>query len=85
MPKTMNPKFAAVAGLLACATACAAAFGQDAQYEIGGPLAGVKLPLYRTQQGEAPGYPGCIPELAAAEKMPFEERPVLAGELFWRG
>ena len=34
-------------------------------YEIGGPLAGVKLPLCKTQHGEPPGYPGCIPALAA--------------------
>ena len=33
------------------------------EYEIGGPLAGVKLPLYVGQHGEEPGYPGCIPEL----------------------
>lgn len=33
------------------------------KYEIGGPLAGLKLPLFKTQYGEAPGYPGCIPEL----------------------
>lgn len=33
------------------------------EFEIGGPLAGLKLPLFRTQHGEKPGYPGCIPEL----------------------
>lgn len=32
-------------------------------YEIGGPLQGVKLPLFTTQHGEKPGYPGVIPEL----------------------
>jgi len=32
-------------------------------YLTGGPLAGVKLPSYRTQHGEEPGHPGCIPEL----------------------
>ncbi len=30
------------------------------EYEIGGPLAGVKLPLYKTQHGEPAGYPGCL-------------------------
>jgi len=29
-------------------------------YEIGGPLAGVKLPLYKTHHGEPAGYPGCL-------------------------
>lgn len=32
-------------------------------YEVGGPLQGVSLPLFPTQHGEKPGYPGCIPEL----------------------
>ena len=31
------------------------------EYEIGGPLAGVKLPLFPTQHGERPGYPGVDP------------------------
>lgn len=30
------------------------------EYEIGGPLAGIKLPLYETQHGEPAGYPGCL-------------------------
>jgi len=29
-------------------------------FEIGGPLAGMKLPLYKTRHGEPPGYPGCL-------------------------
>lgn len=40
----------------------AASFGPAAradQYETGGALAGVTLPLYPTQHGEPPGYPGC--------------------------
>ncbi len=49
-------------GLLA---AMAAARSPEPQYEIGGPLAGLRLPLYPTQQGEPAGYPGCVPELAA--------------------
>lgn len=37
------------------------AFASNAvEYEIGGPLAGVKLPLFPTQYGEAPGYPGVL-------------------------
>jgi len=30
-------------------------------YVVGGPLAGLKLPLFRTQHGEPPGFPGCLP------------------------
>jgi hypothetical protein len=29
-------------------------------YEMGGPLAGVKLPPFPTEFGEPPGYRGCI-------------------------
>ncbi|MBM4320494.1 MAG: hypothetical protein FJ125_11165, partial [Deltaproteobacteria bacterium] len=49
----------------------AAAAGADADLEYlpGGPLAGLDLPLYQTQDGEPPGYPGCLPELAAAAKQ----------------
>ena len=42
-----------------------AAAQSTAQYLVGGPLAGIELPLYRTQHGEQPGYPGCIPALTA--------------------
>ncbi len=38
------------------------------EYLSGGPLAGIRLPLFPTQRGEPPGYPGCIPELAAKGK-----------------
>jgi len=38
------------------------------KFEIGGPLAGVRLPLFATQHGEEPGYPGCIPELIREAK-----------------
>ncbi len=37
-------------------------------YLPGGPLAGLKLPLFPGQHGEAPGYPGCIPELMGTEE-----------------
>jgi hypothetical protein len=37
------------------------------QYEIGGPLAGVKLPLFPTQHGEPPGQPGVLLELEQHE------------------
>lgn len=33
----------------------------EPSYEIGGPLAGVVLPLFPTQHGEPAGYPGCLP------------------------
>lgn len=42
---------------------CAAA--QDAEYETGGPLAGAKLPLWKTQYGEPPGHPGSLPDKMA--------------------
>jgi len=38
------------------------------KYEIGGPLAGLRLPLFKGQYGEEPGYPGCIPELMQGGK-----------------
>jgi HEAT repeat protein len=38
------------------------------QYEIGGPLAGLRLPLFKGQHGEEPGYPGCLPELIASSE-----------------
>ncbi|MBN1419355.1 MAG: hypothetical protein JXP34_11290, partial [Planctomycetes bacterium] len=36
------------------------------EYEIGGPLAGVKLPLRRTEFGEPAGFPGSLPEKTTA-------------------
>lgn len=52
-----------IASALVCVMAmpmvCHAA--EAPQYEIGGPLEGLKLPLYPTQHGEAPGYPGVLP------------------------
>ena len=38
--------------------------GKSEDYLIGGPLAGVPLPLFPTQHGEPPGHPGCIKALA---------------------
>jgi len=43
----------------------AASVAEDA-YEIGGPLAGRKLPLFPTEHGEPPGYPGCLAGKSAA-------------------
>jgi len=45
--------------------------GKPEDYLIGGPLAGVPLPLYPTQHGEPPGHPGCIKALA---EQALEER-----------
>src|SRR5450830_1560478 len=42
------------------------------EFEVGGPLEGPRLPLFPTQQGEAAGYPGCIPELMAQGKSTDE-------------
>lgn len=38
-----------------------AAAQEEQDYVTGGQLAGVELPLFPTQHGEPPGYPGCIP------------------------
>lgn len=38
------------------------------EYELGGPLAGVKLPLLPTDNGEPAGFPGCIPELSQGQQ-----------------
>ncbi|MFP4056690.1 MAG: hypothetical protein ACLF0G_07465 [Candidatus Brocadiia bacterium] len=48
-----------------------------AEYEIGGPLAGVKLPLLPTQHGEPPGYPGCIPGADEGRFEPQGQAPQL--------
>jgi len=48
-------------------------------YEIGGPLAGLKLPLSPTQHGEPAGYPGCIPELAQ-KAVQEQEAKIQAGD-----
>jgi hypothetical protein len=53
---------------MAVLLAAGAVAADPEEYLPGGPLAGVKLPLFKTQHGEAPGYPGCIPELAAKGK-----------------
>jgi len=37
--------------------------GGEDDFLVGGPLAGVPLPLFPTQHGEPPGHPGCIPAL----------------------
>jgi hypothetical protein len=44
------------------------AWGQAETYEVGGPLAGLKLPLSKGAFGEEAGYPGCVPELIAQGK-----------------
>ncbi len=46
-----------------CSGLCAVLGAANDEYEIGGPLAGVSLPLYKTEHGEEPGCPGYIPEL----------------------
>jgi len=59
----MNRAPLAAFGALVCLAVSAAAATAPGDYEIGGPLAGVKLPLFPTQNGEEPGYPGCLREL----------------------
>jgi len=53
-------------GLIVSVSLAAVARGQEGPWEIGGPLAGLRLPPIETQHGEPPGYPGCIPELINA-------------------
>ena len=45
----------------------------DDQYEVGGPLQGVRLPLYPVQHGEKPGHPGCISALQKPEGPPEKQ------------
>lgn len=40
-----------------------------AETVVGGPLAGVELPLFPSQNGSPPGHPGAIPEAAEAAKL----------------
>lgn len=69
--RALRQRFAAPLAALSLAaalfaTACRAADGsKDLVYDVGGPLEGPKLQLFPTQHGEAPGYPGCVPALAA--------------------
>ena len=46
--------------LIVVAAWAAASRGEPLEYEIGGPLAGVKLPPYPTQHGEPLGQPGVL-------------------------
>lgn len=47
--------------LLTALFASMAAFAGGIEYDVGGPLAGLKLPLFPTQHGEKPGHPGELP------------------------
>jgi len=68
-PRVLIPSLA----LLILATPFPLIAGQTAEeYEIGGPLAGVKLPLFPTQHGEPPGYPGCLPDPAQPGKLAYD-------------
>lgn len=42
------------------------ALAAEEAYEIGGPLAGKRLPPFPTQFGEPAGHPGCLPDRATA-------------------
>ena len=58
------------AGMVAAVVLAGAAAGAEKEeYLPGGPLAGVRLPLFPTQRGEPAGYPGSIPELTAKGKV----------------
>jgi hypothetical protein len=62
--------FCLLAAVAATGFAADAPRSGDAPYLIGGPLAGLELPLFQGQHGEAPGHPGCIPELMETEGNP---------------
>jgi len=72
-----------------------AATGAQEEYLVGGPLAGVKLPLFKGQHGEPTGYPGGTPELQEKAKGTlftgddgnvFPEMELYPGaEEHWRG
>jgi hypothetical protein len=51
------------------------------EYEIGGPLAGVKLPLWPTQHGEPPGHPGSIPNSEFQGHRPGPEWQLYPGSV----
>lgn len=55
--------------LIMAATSISTTLWGQETYEPGGPLMGVKLPLYPTRFGEPAGQPGAIPELAAQAKV----------------
>lgn len=42
------------------------------EFEVGGPLAGERLPLWATQHGEPAGFPGCLPEQMAPDRADKE-------------
>lgn len=70
------------AGLLFVMAAGAA---EKEEYLPGGPLAGLDLPLYRTQHGEPPGYPGCIPGTNYTPQGQWPELELYPGSVeHWR-
>ncbi|NQT87270.1 hypothetical protein HQ560_10930 [bacterium] len=48
---------------LSCLAFNAWAHAGTGKYEVGGPLAGPKLPLFQGEHGSPPGYPGVVPKL----------------------
>lgn len=75
MRKALCPLVAVLAAIVPLA-----AFGDgkpEAAYLPGGPLAGLELPLFKTQHGEPPGYPGAVgtnkaPRWAENPKLSFD-------------
>lgn len=59
--------------LTSAATCWLAACGAEEVYETGGPLAGRKLPLFPTEHGEPPGYPGCLAGHGAPATAPADD------------
>ena len=57
----------------------------ESEYEIGGPLAGLKLPLFSTQHGEEPGFPGCLPGTKYSSQNQYPEYELYPGSVeHWR-
>ena len=55
------------------------------QFEAGGPLAGLKLPLFPTQHGEEPGHSGCFPGTKYFQPKQHPEHELYPGSVeHWR-
>lgn len=63
--------------IIASALVCLAWFARAEDYDVGGPLAGYRLPLFPTQHGERPGHPGDLPGKYDADPLApcFELNP----------
>jgi hypothetical protein len=72
--------WAAPAAVLGWAAPVAGTAEPEDRCEIGGPLAGLKLPPFPTQFGEPAGYPGCLPDPTSPGKL-LHDKEGLSPEL----